>query len=333
MGMSEFDIIAKFKSNFPPPSSRVRVGIGDDAAVIESPAPGTPVRKLLCSDLMIEGVHFDLNFMSVSDLAYKAVAATLSDIAAMNGKPTAVLISLALPIAMADDENFAEPFCEGLRSLSQKLSEVHIPLDIVGGDLSRSPSLLFIDIAVVGETSHPILRSGAKVGDVLAVSGNPGNSAAGLFSLQNQKTFGEPPCSLAKAHRRPLPRFDLSQILDPKTCHALIDISDGLASEAHHLAKESGIQIEINEIEIPLHPEAVAFAKTVNRSALEWALYGGEDYELLAAFAPETALPKGFTAIGTISKKSLDQGRPAVTLVKSSGERVALKANGYDHFR
>ena len=206
MGMSEFDIIAKFKSNFPSHSSRVKVGIGDDAAVLDSPAPGAPVKQLLCSDLMIQGVHFDLNFMSVSDLAFKAVAATLSDIAAMNGKPTAVLISLALPSAMADDENFVEPFCEGLRSLSQELSKVHISLDIVGGDLARSPSLLFIDVAVIGEATHPILRSGAQPGDVLAVSGYPGTSAAGLFALQNRKSFGEPPRSLAQAHRRPIPR-------------------------------------------------------------------------------------------------------------------------------
>ena len=315
--MGEFDLIDIINRTVKPPT-RALVGIGDDTAVVKATTPGA--QELLCSDCMVEGIHFDLKLMPIQDVAYKAVAACLSDIAAMNGKPKSVVISLALPKEKAT-EKFITQFYQGIAKLQQ-----HIDFDIVGGDLSSSPGPIFIDVAATGETTHAILRSGAKPGDVLAVTGSPGASAAGLYSMQNWQTIKEINGTLMHAHITPKPRFDIQLT---STCHALIDISDGLASEANHIAKASNVSIEIKESKIPLHERAKALAAKTNQSALAWALYGGEDYELLGAFDPNEPLPEGFTAIGLVSQAT---GKPAVTLVKATGESELLAPRGYDHF-
>ncbi len=287
-------------------------GIGDDAAVI---APNL----LLCSDCMVEGVHFDLKLTRAEDVGYKAVAACLSDIAAMNGKPTAVVISLALPNA---NTKFVTAFYKGVEKLRSQFK-----FDVVGGDLSRSPGPIFVDVAATGYSEKPIYRSGANVGDRVAVSGHIGTSAAGLYAMKNWATLREISGALMQAHQLPKPRFDL----DASQATSLIDVSDGLASEAHHLAKASGIDIEIDEANLPLHERALAFAKRCGQSALDWALYGGEDYELLATFAPNSQIPAGFTVIGRVLPRQI-LAQPAVTLVKSSGERVPLQSRGFNHF-
>lgn len=309
--MGEFDLIDLISRTVRPPA-QTRVGIGDDAAVLED-------GSLFCSDCLVEGVHFDLALMPIQDVAYKAVAACLSDIAAMNGRPRAVTISLAIPKEKAT-EKFITQFYKGVEKLQQLIA-----FDVAGGDLSSSPGPIFIDVAAIGTSAHPILRSGAKPGDVLAVTGHPGASAAGLFAMQNWKTIKEISGVLMHAHATPKPRFDVE--LDPLTCHALIDISDGLASEAHHIARASQVAIELKAAKIPLHERAVALAKKTGQDALAWALYGGEDYELLGAFAPDQPLPQGFTAVGLVL-----EGPPSVTLVKPDGERETLAPRGFDHF-
>jgi thiamine-monophosphate kinase len=315
--MNEFSIIDLIKRNVQAPL-RASIGIGDDAAVLEN-------QKLFCSDCMVEGVHFDLKLMPIQDVAFKAVAATLSDIAAMGGQPEAVVISLALPTEKAN-EAFIKKFYQGIAKLQQIVS-----FDVVGGDLSKSPGPIFIDVAATGTCERPILRSGAKAGDVLAVSGHPGMSAAGLYSMQHWQTIKEISGVLMHAHTTPKPRFDVKL---GASCHALIDISDGLASEALHLAQASGVSIEIKQAKIPLHERARALAQKTNQSALDWALYGGEDYELLGAFDPSEPLPEGFTAIGLVTEAEA-QGtgeKPAVTLVDPSGERQPLAPRGFTHF-
>jgi thiamine-monophosphate kinase len=316
--MSEFKIIETIKTQLGPASSRVLVGIGDDAAVLasansSSDLPSVSKKMLFCSDLMVEGVHFDLTTITPSELGHKSLAVCLSDIAAMNGAPVAATISIALPSRLSPD--FVDEFYKGVAALAKS---VHI--DCVGGDLSASPSSLFINVACVGETVRPLLRSGAKAGDVLAVSGTPGASAAGLHAL---KSRGHVPDSLRQKHLQPMPRFDLLKNLS--SCHALIDISDGLASETHHLAKASQVGFVLEAAKIPLHPDALNLV--AGELALEWALYGGEDYELLATFSPEIPVPNGFTVIGRATE-SLD-----VLLQSKDGALIALEARGYDHFR
>lgn len=308
--MTEFDMIDRISALLPKPSKRVDLGIGDDAAILGKPR----ARPLLCSDMMVEGVHFDLSFATPEDVGHKALASALSDIAAMNGTPIAVLVSLAVPKARAED--FIEGFYRGAAALCAIAN-----CDIVGGDLSACPDRIVIDVACYGESQQPLLRSGAKPGDLVAVSGHPGASAAGLHLLKTKSNANE---ELKLAHLRPKPRFDLLDSPDfALVCTSLIDISDGLASELAHLAKRSGVGFEIHVATIPLHPDAVL--ATDRERALEWAFNGGEDYELLATFVPGSTLPKGFTAIGRVTNEGL-------TLVQPNGLRSKLVPKGYDHF-
>lgn len=312
--MTEFGLIDRISailaSTLPKTSKRVERGIGDDAAVL-TPSRGRP---LLCSDMMVEGVHFDLSFASAEDVGHKALASALSDIAAMNGRPVAALVSLAIPKTRSHD--FIDGFYRGAAALCAEVS-----CEIVGGDLSSSPNGIVIDVACYGETDQPILRAGAKPGDVVAVSGHPGASAAGLHQL---KAKSKPVESLRLAHLRPKPRFDLLAAPDFAVhCTSMIDISDGLASELAHLATSSDLGFEIQSSAIPLHPDAISIAD--RDRALEWALSGGEDYELLATFMPGAALPPGFTQIGRAVAGGL-------TLVQPDGSKMTLTPRGFDHF-
>jgi len=299
---SEFKLISLISKELPLPAERVELGIGDDAAVLK-PARG---HALLCSDAMVEGVHFDLNYATPEDIGHKALAACLSDLAAMNGRPVGIVVSLALPQDRA--AKFLDGFYKGARAIAQSCG-----CDIVGGDLSSSPNEIFIDVACYGETDHPISRSGAKPGDLVAVSGTLGGSSAGFKSLSGGYDTSD---SLKQKHLRPQPRFDL--VGTPEfavACTSLIDISDGLASELSHLAEKSRVGFEIQSANIPLHDEAT----------LHDGLYGGEDYELLATFMPGASIPDGFTVLGRVTDSGL-------TMVHADGERETLQPQGFDHF-
>lgn len=324
----EFTKISSIKKVLPPASSRVHVGIGDDAALVEPPRHALA----LCSDALVEGVHFDLSFVSARDLGHKALTACLSDIAAMNARPLYALLSIALP--KETPEEFLEEFYQGAGLLTKSLG-----VDIVGGDLTSSPNGIFIDVVCVGECEKKILRSGAKPGDLVAVSGTPGASAAGLAALLGQKKGALQNASLfpelISAHLRPRPRFDLLSALNstPHLCTAMIDISDGISSELHHIARASGVGFEVWAANIPLHPQAVQLAEQTGESALDWALSGGEDYELLVTLDSDllnkmNGSIEGFTIIGRALPK--DQG---LQIVNSDGLRHPLPASGFNHFR
>lgn len=321
MNRDEFSLIESIHQVLGSPSKRVLTGIGDDAAILEA----TERPLLFCSDVMAEGVHFDLKYTSPYDLGYKALASCLSDIAAMNGTPLYALLSLALPKNLAND--FLEQFYRGVKAIAN-WSQV----DIVGGDLTSSRGGIFIDVSCVGEAAHPKRRSGARVGDWIAVSGHLGASAAGLFALQQSQPGYE---MLKKCHLNPLPRFDRLPALNTPIglCTALIDISDGLSSELHHIAQSSGVGFEIEASRLPYHPEAITLAHSLDQELLPWALSGGEDYELLATLnsqiirSPDQA-PAGFTIIGRIT--SADHGH---ILIGTNGNRSSLTASGFNHFR
>lgn len=310
----EFSLINKITSTLGPPGNRVIMGIGDDSAVVVAPAENL----LLCSDCMVEGIHFDLSYTSAADLGHKALASCLSDLAAMNGHPLYALVSIAMP------EKLTAHFVEEFYSSAKKLGK-SFEFDIVGGDLSSSPSSLFIDVMCVGKTPHPILRKTAKVGDWLAVSGTPGASAAGLYALQNQPRHLVPN-ELAQAHLRPVPRFDLLPDL-ATFCTSLIDVSDGISSEAIHIGEASGVGIEIDLAKIPLHPESIRLSPS---NSIQWALHGGEDYELLATLDAEKvakagAPPKGFTIIGQVIPSGY-------RFKNQDGSVTTFEAGGFNHF-
>jgi thiamine-monophosphate kinase len=315
----EFDQIQLIKNLIGAPGSNVEVGIGDDAAVLASAVP----RMLLCSDALVEGVHFDLAYTTPRELGHKAVAVTLSDIAAMNGTPLYLLVTIALPSTA--DESFISDFYAGAISLAR-----HYKTEIVGGDLTASKNGIFIDITAVGSCMRPILRSGARPGDLIAVSGQPGVSAAALRALKARGRENVS-SSLLQSHILPVPRFDLLPSLNQAIdlCTSMIDISDGLSSEMLHIAHASRVGVEIQTDLIPLHPEAVKEAGG-RHQAIELALSGGEDYELLITLAPqfEHSLPDDFTIIGRVVEPAR-----GCTLIQHDGSRSTLVATGYNHFK
>ena len=313
----EFEKIETITARLGAPSAQTLVGIGDDAAVVLPPKG----KMLFCSDAMVEGVHFDFHYTNARELGHKALASCLSDIAAMNGRALYAVIALALPSTIGPE--FVDEFYDGAGRLARQWG-----VDIVGGDLTASTQTVFIDVAIVGETDSPVLRSTAKAGDVIAVSGTPGKSAAGLAALRHREKEAVP-ASLREAHLQPQPRFDLLKNLPKGILTSLIDISDGLSSEINHIAAQSQVGFEIDARLFPIDPEAMIEAGS-HEEAIKLALSGGEDYELLATFDAKTfALrpPNGFTLIGRVTPAS--EGRIVIFL---DGTRSTLSSTGYNHF-
>ena len=313
----EFEKIETVSARLGVPSAQTIVGIGDDAAVVFPPKG----KMLFCSDAMVEGVHFDFHYTNARELGHKALASCLSDIVAMNGRALYAVISLAIPSTLGPE--FVDEFYDGAGRLARKFG-----VDIVGGDLTASPQTVFIDVAAVGETDFPVLRTTAKTGDVIAVSGTPGKSAAGLTALRHREKEAVHP-SLCDAHLKPQPRFDLIKDLPHGILTSLIDISDGLSSEINHIADHSQVGFEIDARLFPIDPEARKEAGS-REEAVRLALSGGEDYELLATFDAKTfasSPPNGFTSIGRVTPAS--DGRIVIHL---DGTRSTLASTGYNHF-
>lgn len=309
-----------------PPASRVLVGVGDDAAVLV-PRPGKPV---FCSDACVEDVHFRLNKFSFADLAWKSIGPCLSDVAAMGAEPAAVVISIALPSKRVDAEAFVDAFYGEASALSDAWK-----FDVVGGDLASSPGPLMIDVAALGYADKPVRRTGAKPGDWIAVSGPLGGAAAGLHALERGQGDEASFARLTIKQKRPRPRLDA--VSDLAFANAAIDVSDGLALDLRRLCEASGVGAALREGEIPILADARAYALAISQesAALAWALEGGEDYELLACFSPESwasaerARP-GFSA-RWIRIGSIENGAD-LCLESTDGRRGALAARGFDHF-
>lgn len=262
----------------------VRLALGDDAAILR---PRSGFESLLTCDLLVESVHFELSQSpsprEAANLGIKALAASLSDIAAMGGLARAYLISLAIPKRKALDEKFFKHFYTGMEGLGRAFGA-----ELAGGDTSVSPSSLFIDILVWGEVERgrALSRSGAKPGDLVYCSGFLGEAAAGLKWQGLRKRERSKAALAARApssrHEAPIPRVLEGRLLLQKAlASSCIDVSDGLASELHHLAEESGVAIELEAAAVPLSAKTQAFAAHLHEEALDWALRGGEDYELL----------------------------------------------------
>jgi len=291
--------------------------IGDDCAVL-------PGQMLATSDSLVEGTHFLLPRTTAADLGWKAIAVNLSDIAAMAGRPRHILIDLSMP---ADFPGRL------FRSLFQSMSECArtYRTTIVGGDLTRG-ALLTISVTALGEVHERgcLRRSGARPGDIVAVTGDFGASAAGLFVLEHG-LGGYPHCR--QRHCRPLPRLCESWALVRQTGSrgALMDASDGLADALIQVARASRVGMEIELDAVPVHRETVALAKLACVDAYRWALYGGEDYELVAAIPPsvwsdwQQAPDNPFQAIGAVT----DSGR---VVVKGDAERELDPSQSFQHW-
>lgn len=318
--MSERSLISAFEQLFVQRGERNVNWIGDDCAVIRSkPYCVTSV------DSIVDGVHFrlDNDRVSVADVGHKALAVALSDLAAMAAEPGEAYISLGVPGGLRDSDVLS------LAASIEQLAE-QTGVTIAGGDLVRSPTL-FCSVTVVGWSDTPdqlIGRGGAKAGDGIYVSGPLGAAAAGLAVLEGT-AGGDLPAPLAQAliaaQLRPRPRFDAARRLREAGAGALIDISDGLATDAAEIAARSSVTLEIELAAIPLAAGVEQIAAELGRSAAEFAASGGEDFELCACLPDQAAQQVDeLTRIG-----SVNEGPAEVRFL--GADQQAVELHGYEH--
>jgi thiamine-monophosphate kinase len=314
----------------------LEVGIGDDTAVMTVP-PGH--RLLATTDLLIEDVHFRTRSAAPADIGWTALAVNLSDIAAMGGIPRWALVALAVP--SGTEVEAVDAFYAGM-------GEAGAPhgVTVVGGDTSTSPGGWMVNVTLLGlHPGAPRLRSYACAGDALAVTGALGRSAAGLHALEmgadQARANGLAPGPLAEiiaSHLRPRPRVAEGRWLgEAAGVHAMMDCSDGIATDLEHICRESGVGARVRLDGVPLAPAARAAGHALGVDPREWAVGGGEDYELLLTCEPEAAsrLAEGLvaatgtplTVIGRIEGPA-----GAVVFVDESGRPVSVRS-GYQHFQ
>lgn len=309
------------------PSHKVIQGIGDDTAVVSSPKG----RILATVDMMVEGIHFDLHYTIPQEIGHKALAMNLSDIASMGGRPLHCLVSLGLPDSLS--RPFIKDLYKGLRNLAHQYK-----VSVIGGNIARTHTRLIVDVTVIGEVrKRAILRRGAKKGHLLAVTGTLGASAAGLKLL---KKLGRNAITkhsqLVRAHLVPKPCLaEAHAMARTKSVTAMIDISDGLSTEVHHLAEESGVGFVVEEGLIPMSNAVREVAKKFHTNPLKWALHGGEDYQLLFALKP-TRLARVHSALRALGKKMtvIGEVRPkaeGIWLRQDNGKLKKLEPKGWDH--
>jgi thiamine-monophosphate kinase len=315
-------VVAAAEDKKAPAWRHLVLGIGDDAAAWQ----GEATIQLATVDALVQDVHFKLNLTSWAELGWKAIAINLSDIAAMGGQPRYALVSLALP---------DETEIENVTSLYQGMLELarRFEVAIVGGNISQAP-LVAINVTIFGnaECQNLLTRSAAKVGDQIAVTGYLGNAAAGLEMLTKRlKLATKASASLRKAFLQPYPRVAEGQALVKCGVKAAIDISDGLISDLNHICQSSRVGARIQVERAPIAPAVKANFGT---RALEMALSGGEDYELLFTARPaviesvKSALSCPVTVIGKIVADKASK----ITLVDKKGSPVSLPKTGWDHF-
>lgn len=316
----EFDLIRGFFRAGVEERGDVLVGVGDDAAVV------TGNGIVLSSDLSVEGVHFRRDWLTASEIGYRAATAALSDLAAMAARPIGVLVSLALPDE--DVPEFATSLMTGVRSAASRVGAA-----IIGGDVTRSQAQVVVDVVVVGEAERPVLRSGAKPGDELWVTGTLGAAALAVEAMVG----GKPTASSAwDRFRSPVARTrEALWLAERGLPRAMLDLSDGLAGDAAHMAAASGVCVVLDQAAVPVHD---IVARTLPPGeALRLALSGGEDYELLFAARPgevEESVASFEKAFGCALRRVGSAGEgEGVFIRERSGAVRPLGAGGFQHFR
>lgn len=347
--LGEFGLIERLAKNITTKNDTTIQGIGDDCAIL---APSEGMRSVVTTDLLMEGVHFNLTYVPLRHLGYKAVMVNLSDVFAMNAKPLQVTVSMAISSKFSVED--IEELYDGMRMACEKWG-----VDIVGGDTTASLTGLAISITAIGEARPEdiVLRSGAKPTDLICVSGNLGAAYMGLQLLEREKVLyneqveearrsgnkeqmellrdAQPDFSgreyLLERQLKPEARGDIIAALKQAGIHptSMMDISDGLSSELMHICKQSQTGCRIYEERLPLDYQTAAMAEELNMNVSTCALNGGEDYELL--FTVPLALNDAVSAledihvIGYITEA--DKGQ---TLVTRDGGEFALKAQGWN---
>ncbi|MDT0202902.1 thiamine-phosphate kinase [Nocardioides sp. AE5] len=291
---------------------QVLVGPGDDAAVLRIKTG----HAVVSTDLVVEGRHFRRDWVPAADVGARAAAQNISDINAMGGSATSLTLGLALPgdLEVAWVLDFARGFAEECAKVGAS---------VVGGDITRSETLVAAVTVIGACTVSPVLRSGAEPGDVLALCGRQGWAAGGLAVLG--RGFRSPRV-LVEAYRRPVPPYAAGAVAAEAGASAMIDVSDGLVADATHIAVASGVRLDIEtaafEVPEPLH----AVSAALGADPIQFILTGGEDHPLLACFPADVDLPGDWTRIGTVLEA--DGAGPRVTV---DGEPFE-GAGGWTHF-
>lgn len=330
--LGEFALIDLLTKDFPIQQASTVKGVGDDAAVLKHPNENT----LVSTDMLVEGVHFDLAYMPLKHLGYKAVMVNLSDIYAMNGTATQITVSIAV------SNRFPKEAIEELYA-GIYLACKNYKVDLVGGDTTSSTTGLIISITALGTTQKPIYRKGASPNDLLVVSGDLGAAYMGLQVLEREKeVFKANPNNqpdldaytyLIERQLKPEARKDIPELLTQLevTPTSMIDISDGLSSEILHLCKHSEVGCDLYEDKIPLDPQFISVCEEFNLDSTTIALAGGEDYELLFTINQDDYNKiKGnpsLTVIGHITDAA-----SGAHIITRGGEKIALQAQGWKSF-
>lgn len=333
--LGEFGLIDHLTKNFTIKHKSTIKGIGDDAAVLDFKNK----KVVLSTDLLIENVHFDLSYMPLKHLGYKAVMVNLSDIYAMNATATQITVSLAVSNRFSLEA--LEELYEGIAHAAKKYN-----IDVVGGDTTSSKTGLLISITALGEANEKEItyRNGAKPNDLLVVSGDLGAAYMGLQVLEREKEVFkvnpnsqpdlEPYSYIVERQLKPEARKDIPELLKELEVQptAMIDISDGLSSEILHLCKNSSVGCNLFEDKIPLDPTVISTCEEFNIDSTTVALSGGEDYELLFTIDQADFLKiKGnpnLTVIGHMADAS-----EGANLITRGDTKIPLSAQGWNSFK
>lgn len=332
--LGEFGLIDRINRHFILKNGSSLKGIGDDAAVIR----GGDEDILISTDMLVEGIHFDLSYVPIHHLGYKAIAVNVSDIAAMNGRAEQITVSIAISNRFSIEA--VDALYHGIRSACENYK-----VDLIGGDTTSSTSGLVISVTVIGRAKHDkiVYRNGAQINDIICVTGDLGAAFTGLQVLEREKhVFMADPNMQPQLEKyeyivgrqlKPEARtdivFDLEEAGVKPT--SMIDVSDGLASELFHIAHQSGVGVRIYEDKIPIDTLAFDTAVEFKLDPMTCALNGGEDYELLFTInqADQEKIKKhpDIHMIGYIHERK-DQ----MVMVTKQGTVLPLQAQGWDHF-
>jgi thiamine-monophosphate kinase len=298
----------------------VIVGIGDDCSLLRLP---TGIDSLVTTDFSLEGVHFRREWHPAVSVGHRCLARGLSDIAAMGGEPTAVFLSVALPLDLP--QAWVRGFVRGLIRLGEKYGA-----KLAGGDTAQSPTGVLADIVVVGTVpkGEAILRSGAHPGDRIYVSGELGGSAAAVHKMLAHPRTKLPP-RYYRRHFYPDPRIDVARALrEKKLASAMIDTSDGLSTDLAHICEESGVGAQIDASLIP----RARVGNPAQAVELDVALHGGEDYELLFTVRPGKHIPTRIAGVPLTQIGHVTRSRK-ILLTNPKGSPYELEPRGWEHFR
>ena len=332
--LGEFKLIEHLTQHFSLKNPSTKKGISDDAAVLNFGDD----EVVVSTDLLVEGVHFDLSYMPLKHLGYKAIMVNLSDIYAMNAQATQVIVSIAV------SSRFPLEALKELYAGIKMATEIY-GVDLVGGDTTSSTTGLLISVTAIGKASDDkvVYRKGAKPNDLLVVSGDLGGAYLGLQVLEREKAVFkvnpnlqpdlEPYTYIVGRQLKPEARKDIVELLQALNVKptSMIDISDGLSSEIIHLCKQSDVGCDLYEAKIPLDPQVISTCEEFNLDSTTVALNGGEDYELLFTISQEDySKIKGnpnLTVIGYMKEKS-----EGAHLVTRADTKIPLKAQGWKNF-